>query len=79
MEDELSIKAEKNCSNSLGVTPFSIENILYSNNKSAEDLDFQERALDMSKSGRKLPGELFSIFPSLQPENGSVSKLNPFV
>lgn len=62
MDDEVQLKVEK-CSNSLTVTPFSIENIL--NNKTVcrsneELVEFQERALDMSKSNRNSLGELIS-------------------
>ncbi|KAF5284271.1 hypothetical protein FQA39_LY04564 [Lamprigera yunnana] len=72
MEDESLIKVEKNCN---VITPFSIENILNTRNvnKSREDYDdFQDHALDMSKSSHN-PQDSYPGFSGLSPDpNASI-------
>ncbi|KAK4875358.1 hypothetical protein RN001_011780 [Aquatica leii] len=67
MEEESLIKVEKN---SNVMTPFSIENILNTKvvNKSVDDYtDFQDRALDMSKSSHK-PQDSCPGFSGFSPD-----------
>ncbi|KAB0795611.1 hypothetical protein PPYR_12450 [Photinus pyralis] len=82
MEDERVIKVEKNCNNIMTVTPFSIENILNAKSlsRSGDDYsDFQDRALDMTKSGHKTPDSCpgfsgFSSDPNAAAQSDEVTR-----
>lgn len=66
MEDESSQSSQKIEKSSSSVTPFSINDILKSNDKDTDSADeLQELALDMSKSQKSIDGEFLSYIENL--------------